>query len=139
MTTRLVCAVVVLVLGASLQASAENEIGWIEKFALAPDREAVLGQLLPGSEDYYFFHALHYQNTHQAAKLAAIMEGWTKRFPDSQRRRVIENRAALLGYDATPQEDARFSARPPRTRVRPPTAGARSKARSAHKTRPGPH
>ena len=39
---------------------AENEVGFIEKFALAPDRAKVLGELVPGSEDYYFFHALHF-------------------------------------------------------------------------------
>jgi len=83
---------------------AENEIGYIEKFALAPDREKVLGELVPGSEDYYFFHALHYQNTRNAAKLAGILEQWKTRFPDeSQKRRVIENRAALLDYNASPQ------------------------------------
>src|SRR6188474_2777913 len=79
---------------------ADNEIGFIEKFALAPDREAVLGQLIPGSEDYYFFHALHFQNTKQKEKFTAIMEQWSRRFPDSAQRRIIENRAALLAYDA---------------------------------------
>ena len=93
---------------ATVAASAENEIGFIEKFALAPDREAVLGQLIPGSEDYYFFHALHFQNTKQKAKLAAIMDAWAKRFPNSQQRRVIENREALLGYDADPQATLKF-------------------------------
>jgi len=83
---------------------AENEIGYIERFALAADREKVLGELVPGSEDYYFFHALHYQNTRDAARLADILAQWRKRFPDeSPRRRVIENREALLGYDASPQ------------------------------------
>ncbi len=84
---------------------AENEIGYIEKFALAPDREKVLGELVPGSEDYYFFHALHYQNTRNEAKLADILTQWGNRFPDeSQRRRIILNREALLDYDATPKQ-----------------------------------
>jgi hypothetical protein len=91
-----------------LSSRAENEIGFIEKFALATDREAVLGQLLPGSEDFYFFHALHYQNSAQAAKLAAILDQWSKRFPNSERRRIIENRAALLAYDADPQATLKF-------------------------------
>ncbi len=86
----------------------DNEIGFIEKFALAPDREAVLGQLIPGSEDFYFFSALHFQNTKQKAKLAAIMEQWAKRNPGSPQRRVIENRAALLSYDADPQATLKF-------------------------------
>ena len=84
---------------------AANEIGFIEKFALAPDREKVLGELVPGSEDYYFFHALHYQNTRNEAKLAETLAQWQKRFPDeTPRRRIIENREALLDYDATPQK-----------------------------------
>ena len=86
----------------------DNEIGFIEKFALAPDREAVLGQLIPGSEEFYFFSALHFQNTKQKAKLAAIMEQWAKRNPGSPQRRVIENRAALLSYDADPQATLKF-------------------------------
>lgn len=84
---------------------AENEIGYIEKFALAPDREKVLGELVPGSEDYYFFHALHFQNTRNEAKLADILAQWEKRFPnENARRRIILNREALLDYDATPQQ-----------------------------------
>jgi hypothetical protein len=84
---------------------AENEIGFIERFALAADREKALGELVPGSEDYYFFHCLHYQSSRNAAKFGEIMEQWRKRFPDEvARRRIIENRQALLDYDATPQQ-----------------------------------
>lgn len=84
---------------------AENEIGYIERFALAADREKVLGELVPGSEDFYFFHALHFQNTRNEPKLAEILEQWTKRFPDeSSRRRIILNREALLDYGKTPQQ-----------------------------------
>lgn len=86
----------------------ENEIGFIEKFALAKDRAAVLAQLVPGTEDYYFFHALHFQNGRQAPKLAEIMEQWGKRFPNSERRKIIENREALLAYDANPQTTLKF-------------------------------
>ncbi len=87
---------------------AENEIGFIEKFALAPDRANVLGELVPGTEDYYFFHALHFQNGRDAAKLADILAQWKKRFPDSDRRQIIENREAMLTYDATPQKTLAF-------------------------------
>src|SRR5687768_14995608 len=82
---------------------AENEIGFIEKFALARDREQALSQLIPGSEDFYYFHALHHQNSEQKEKLAATMRDWAARFPQSDRRKVIENRSALLNYGADPQ------------------------------------
>ena len=87
---------------------AENEIGFIEKFALAPDRAAVLGQLVPGTEDYYYFYALHYQNTRQAGKLKETLAQWAKRFPESEQRKIIENREALLTYDANPQATLKF-------------------------------
>lgn len=87
---------------------AENEIGFVEKFALAADREQVLGQLVPGSEDFYFYHALHFQNTRQLAKLKSAMEQWASRVPDSAQRRVIENREALLSFDADPQATLKF-------------------------------
>ncbi|MEQ1860487.1 MAG: hypothetical protein ABMA13_11180 [Chthoniobacteraceae bacterium] len=87
---------------------AENEIGFIERFALAPDRESVLTELVPGTEDYYFFHALHFQNSKQPTKLAAILDQWRKRNPGSAQRRVIENREALLAYDGDPQRTLTF-------------------------------
>ncbi|MEI9895263.1 MAG: hypothetical protein WDN28_15570 [Chthoniobacter sp.] len=108
MKTRLALGLAVSLLLAPLAGRAENEIGFIEKFALAPDREAVLDQLVPGTEESYFFRALQYQNTGQKAKLTALLEQWAKRYPDSARRRVIENRAALLAYDADPQTTLKF-------------------------------
>ncbi|MEP6670826.1 MAG: hypothetical protein ABJF10_16835 [Chthoniobacter sp.] len=108
MKTRLALGLAVSFAFAAFAARAENEIGFIEKFALAPDREAVLDQLVPGTEDYYFFRALQYQNTRQAGKLTALLEQWAKRFPDSQRRAIIENRAALLSYEADPQATLKF-------------------------------
>ena len=84
---------------------AENEIGFIERFVLAADREKALGELVPGSEDYYFFHCLHYQSSRNEGKFKDFMGQWRKRFPDENaRRRIIENRQALLDYDATPQQ-----------------------------------
>jgi hypothetical protein len=95
-------------LAAALVAHAENEIGFVEKFALAPDREKVLTELVPGTEDYYFYHALHFQNTRQAEKLAAILAQWKQRTKDSPRRKIVENRDALLAYDADPQKTLKF-------------------------------
>ena len=84
-------------------ALADNEIGFIERFALAPDREKALGELVPGSEDFYYYHALHAQNARNTTKLADTLTQWKKRFPNSEGRRVIENREALIGYETNPQ------------------------------------
>ena len=39
-----------------------TEIGYIEDFALARDRTVPLKQLIPGTEDYYYYHAIHCPN-----------------------------------------------------------------------------
>lgn len=99
----------VLVFLLPLAALAENEIGFIERFALAADREKALGELVPGSEEYYFFHALHYQNVRDTAKLNNLLNEWRKRTPDeNESRRVILNREAILGYEKDPQGTLKY-------------------------------
>jgi len=80
-----------------------KEIGFIERFALAENRADVLEELIPGTEDYYYFHALHYQNTGEKTKFNGILGQWRKRFEKSSRRGVLENRQALIGYEDNPQ------------------------------------
>ena len=87
--------------------SEDAEIGFLETFALAEDREATLTQLVPGTEDHYFFRALHQQSSGQAERFAATMAPWAERFPDSERRRMLENRQALLAYATDPQQTLR--------------------------------
>ena len=92
-----------------LAARAENETGFIERFALAADREKALGELVPGSQEYYFFHALHYQNVRDNAKLNEILSQWRKRVPDeNEARRIIVNREALLKYESAPLETLKY-------------------------------
>jgi hypothetical protein len=92
-----------------LAALAENEIGFIERFALAADREKALGELVPGSEEYYFFHALHYQNVRDTTKLNNLLNEWRQRTPDeNEARRVILNREAILGYEKDPQGTLKY-------------------------------
>ncbi len=99
----------VLALLLPLTAFADNETGFIERFALAADREKALGELVPGSEEYYFFHALHYQNVRDNAKLNQILNQWRERVPDeNEARRIILNREALLDYERDPQATLKY-------------------------------
>ena len=84
-------------------AMAQQEIGYIEEFALAPNREEALKKLIPGTQDYYYFHTLHYQNTRQTKKLEDILAQWNKRFPNSGVRKQILHREALLNYSKDPK------------------------------------
>jgi len=90
-------------------ALADNEIGFIERFALAADREKALGELVPGSEEYYFFHALHFQNVRDTAQLNDILNQWRKRTPnENSQRRIIENREAIVNYERDPQATLKY-------------------------------
>lgn len=80
-----------------------EEIGYPETFSLAPDRAKALESLIPGSPDYYYYHALHYQNTGQLVKVDELLKIWEERHRGDGRRAVIENRQILLSYDTAPE------------------------------------
>jgi hypothetical protein len=80
-----------------------GEIGWIEKFALATDRTVPLEQLIPGTEDYYYYHALHYQSTEQWGKVEPLLKAWVERYNWTGRALEVQNRQALLTYKQDPQ------------------------------------
>src|SRR6478735_11201876 len=79
-----------------------GEIGFLEDFALAKDRAAVLKQLIPGTEDYYYYHCLHYQNTEQWDQVDKLLKAWVDRYQWTGRAIEIQNRQALLTYNQNP-------------------------------------
>jgi hypothetical protein len=93
----------VLTLCGGASATFAGEIGWLETFALATDRAAALQQLIPGTEDYYYYYGLHYLNTQQWEKADQILKAWVDRYKWTPRAREIQNRRALLTYQQDPQ------------------------------------
>jgi len=85
------------------QAGQAGEIGYIEDFSLAADREAALKQLIPGTEEFYYFHCLYFQQTEQWAKVDQMLAAWIERYQHTARVIEIENRQALLTYDQNHQ------------------------------------
>ncbi|HNX33654.1 MAG TPA: hypothetical protein PKM57_03440 [Kiritimatiellia bacterium] len=82
-----------------------QEIGYVETFSLADDREAALRELVPGTDDDYYFHALQAQNTGARQRFLEVMNRW-QRDRDGQltgSARELLNRQALLDYGAEPQ------------------------------------
>src|SRR6187549_4004293 len=79
------------------------EVGYVEDFALAKDRTAALKQLIPGTEDYYYYHCLHLLNTGQLDKLDALTRPWVERHGHTARVTEIQVRRHLLGYDRHPK------------------------------------
>jgi hypothetical protein len=88
--------------------SQANTIGYIEDFALAPDREAVLKDLIPGTKDYYYYHALHAQHEGKHDEVEKLIGLWVKRYGETSRVREIQNRAALLEYEKNPSKSMEY-------------------------------
>ena len=84
------------------------DIGYVEDFALAKDRAAALKQLIPGTEDYYYYHALHALNTGNFDAVDGIVKPWVQRHSHTQRVYEILVRKALLTYDKNPRGTADY-------------------------------
>ena len=80
-----------------------GDIGFVEDFALAKDRSAALKQLIPGTEDYYYYHCLHYLNSGQLDKVEPMTRLWYERHRQTARLTEIQTRHALLNYDKDPK------------------------------------
>ncbi len=96
--------VLALALVSPLTPTRATEISFAETFALATDREKALAQLIPGSEDFYYYHCLHYQNTEQWEKVPPLLKAWIARYHHTPRVIEIENRQALLLYTKDSQK-----------------------------------
>ncbi|MFC1757418.1 hypothetical protein ACFL2H_01445, partial [Planctomycetota bacterium] len=80
-----------------------KEIGFIEDFSLATDRSVPLSRLIPGTDEYYYYHCLHAQNTEMFDSVASLLKSWEKArnsssFSSMPQVREIRHRQALLTY-----------------------------------------
>jgi len=73
----------------------------MERYAYLADRPSVLNELIPGSEDHYFYYCLHYQVSGESEKAEALLAQW-KVDTNAQNSRLIqgsEDRQRLLTYN----------------------------------------
>lgn len=80
------------------------EIEQLEALAFADDREAALATLIPGTEDYYFHHCLHFQHAGALERVDALLHGWVERHGRTSRVQEIERRQMLLRYAHAPRQ-----------------------------------
>ena len=90
--------------------AAAQEIGYIETFSLATNREAALKELVPGTDDYFYYHALQAQNTGQREQFLAMIERWkrARRGTINGTMRELLNRQALLDYEKNPAQSLEY-------------------------------
>lgn len=85
-----------------------DEIGYLEDFALATDRAEALKQLVPGTEDFYYYHCLYYQNLEQYDRVEPLLQAWIQRYSYTPRVHEIQYRQALLTYPRHPDASLEF-------------------------------
>ena len=85
-----------------------NEVTFLEDFAIATDRAKVLAQLIPGTEDYYYYHCLYHLNRGEFEKVDSFLKPWKERNNNTPRIQEIELRKSILSYDRDPQSALRF-------------------------------
>ena len=80
-----------------------GEVGFAEDFALAKDRAAALRQLVPGTDDYFYYHCLYNQHMGKFDEVERLLGEWSGRgtIPPGS---PIRSRQALLRYDTQPRE-----------------------------------
>ncbi len=83
--------------------SCGGEIQFVEDYALARNRQEALEKLVPGSEEYFYYHCLYHQQTEQFAQVEPLLKRWIEQHGNTDRVREIQHRQALLTYDQDPQ------------------------------------
>lgn len=90
---------------------AAGEIGFVERFALADDREAALEELVPGTEEFFYYRCLHLLATERFAAVEPLLADWVKAHGETPRVHEIRARRALLTFPADPRATTDFLVR----------------------------
>ena len=99
-----ILSLVAILLSVIANTAVAQDTNLLEEFVRSPDREVVLKKLVPGTQEYYFLHCLHYQNTQELDKVDATLAAWEKRFNNkSTQWQQIQHRQMLLKYSDDPQ------------------------------------
>jgi hypothetical protein len=93
--------------------AASQEIGYIETFGLSTNRAEALKELVPGTDEYFYFHALHAQNTGQREVFQQTVERWIRERNGTitDQARELLNRQALLDYEKDPKKTVEYLVR----------------------------
>lgn len=101
--------ITILLLMAALLLSSNSwaeEISPNEGFVL--DRAAALQELIPGTEDYYYYTALDLEQKGELAASKKLIDAGVKKYGHSARLRELENRHALKVYSKDPDYSLKY-------------------------------
>lgn len=77
-------------------------IGFEETWALAPDRAKAVATLIPGTDDWYYYHCRERLDARDFATVRRVLPAWIQRHGRNQRVVEIEHREALLSFGDDP-------------------------------------
>ena len=75
---------------------------FLEDFSLG-DRQEALKKLIPGTNDYYFYHCLDAQHRADKQRFDALIKDWVKQIRHASQRDALLLRQAIIDYDSDPQ------------------------------------
>ncbi len=87
---------------------AQSETSFAERYALAEDRDKVLLELIPGTEDYFYYHCLHYQTTGRIAEARGQLDAWIAKFGITANAKRMQTRQMLFEYSNNQQATLDF-------------------------------
>lgn len=85
------------------------ELEQLEAFAFGEDRDRAVDQLVPGTDEHFFFRCLLHQHRGELDRVPPLVERWVARLGRTSRVEQIEARQRLLAFDPEHPE-ATFSA-----------------------------
>ncbi len=87
-----------------------QSLEWLERYALATDRTPLLKELIPGSDEHYLWHCVHYQTTGQLEAAETLLTKWKAEQPfrNANLIQAIEDRQRLLTYRETPERTVNY-------------------------------
>ena len=88
-------------------------IGWMERYALAEDRQQMLDELIPGTDDFFFYHCLHYQTTGAIERSEAMLRDWLAQHRGVETPTITSmiDRQRLLTYPESPERTITYLVR----------------------------
>lgn len=103
------CCWLCLLLPLAVSAADTNDLEFLEAFAWG-DREAALQELVPDTEDYFYYHCLHYQLGNDRAAFHRMLRRWLSHNKNrwNSRMREMERRQMLLEYKENPAQTWAF-------------------------------
>jgi hypothetical protein len=69
-----------------------------ERFALADDRNALLTELIPETEEFFYYHTLHAQNESRIADARGFLDAWIGKIGETGLAKQMLTRQMLLEY-----------------------------------------